>query len=151
MSGQGLGNRSFRQMLICGLDYSGKTTLIKNYISDLDIYASKKENKPKGTPEEKKYDNTNRNQEMYYTTPYINIEKFNLPTHSMPCVVYDISGQGRYRDNWSFFYPDVDGILFVVDCADKDRLPIVVEVLEEMARHPGLANRNIPFLICANK
>ena len=69
----------------------------------------------------------------------------------MPCVVYDISGQGRYRDNWSFFYPDVDGILFVVDCADKDRLPLVVEVLEEMARHPGLAGRKIPFLICANK
>ena len=88
---------------------------------------------------------------MYYSTPYINIEKFNLPGHSMPCVVYDLSGAGRYRENWSFFYPDVDGILFVVDCADKDRLPIVVEVLEEMARHPGLADRKIPFLICANK
>ena len=56
----------------------------------------------------------------------------------MQCVVYDLSGQGRYRDNWSFFYPDVDGIMFVVDSTDKERLPIVVEVLEEMARHPGL-------------
>ena len=69
----------------------------------------------------------------------------------MPCVVYDMSGQGRYRDQWSFFYPDVDGILFVVDASDKDRLPIVAEILEEMARHPGLQNRNIPFLILANK
>ena len=99
---------------------------------------------------------------MFMTTPYINIEKIFLPDSSMPCVVYDLSGQvskykfltfkqGRYRDNWSFFYPDVDGILFVVDSTDKDRLPIVAEMLEEMARHPGLQNRNIPFLILANK
>ena len=59
--------------------------------------------------------------------------------------------QGRYRDNWSFFYPDVDGILFVVDAADKERLPVVVEVLEEMAKHPGLAKREIPFVILGNK
>lgn len=75
---------------------------------------------------------------MFTTTPYINIEKIKLPEGSMPCVVYDISGQGRYRDQWSFFYPDVDGIMFVVDASDKDRLPIVAEILEEMARHSGL-------------
>ena len=99
---------------------------------------------------------------MFCTTPYINIEKVMLPESSMPCVVYDMSGQvsfvlfyhskqGRYRENWSFFYPDVDGIFFVVDCYDKDRLPIVQEILEEMARHPGLAGRKIPFVIMANK
>mmetsp|Transcript_1381 Transcript_1381/g.2438 ORF Transcript_1381/g.2438 Transcript_1381/m.2438 type:complete len:124 (-) Transcript_1381:46-417(-) len=69
----------------------------------------------------------------------------------MPCVVYDISGQGRYRHNWQFFYPDVDGIFFVVDANDKHRLSVVAEVLESMAKHPSLQNRRIPFLIIANK
>ena len=45
----------------------------------------------------------------------------------------------------------MDGIFFVVDTTDKDRLPIVAEVLEEMARHPGLGGRDIPFLILGNK
>ena len=95
--------------------------------------------------------NQNMGTEIYFSTPYINIEKIKLPECSMECVVYDISGQGRYRENWCFFYPDVDGIFFVVDTTDRDRLPIVAEVLEEMARHPGLANRNIPFVILGNK
>ena len=41
--------------------------------------------------------------------------------------------------------------MFIVDSSDKERLPIVAEVLEEMARHQGLADRQIPFLIVANK
>ena len=106
-------------MLLCGLDYSGKTTLIKKYCLDLENFASKNiETSSKDT-------NVNLNSEFYYTTPYINIEKIFLPDSSMPCVVYDLSGQGRYRENWSFFYPDVDGILFVVDASDRERLSIV--------------------------
>ena len=111
-----------------GLDGSGKTTLIKRF---------------KAIPE-----NT---YEYYTTTPYINIEKVTLPFNNQPCVVFDMSGQGRYRENWSFFYPDVDGVFFVVDTADRDRLSIVQEVLMEMAKHPNLRDREIPFIILANK
>ena len=45
----------------------------------------------------------------------------------------------------------MDGIIFVVDATDKDRLPIVAEVIEDMAKHPNLQNRKIPFMICLNK
>ncbi len=62
-----------------------------------------------------------------------------------------MSGQGRYRESWSFFYTDVDGIFFVVDTADRDRLSIVQELLMEMAKHPNLRDRQIPFVILANK
>ena len=34
-------NKEFKQMLLCGLDYSGKTTLIKRYSEELeDFYNS---------------------------------------------------------------------------------------------------------------
>ena len=92
-----------------------------------------------------------KNVEFFHTTPFMNVEKVNLPDGSMPCVVYDLSGQGRYRHAWQFFYAQVDGIVFVVDCSDKERLYIVSETLEEMARHPNLINRKIPFIILANK
>ena len=62
-----------------------------------------------------------------------------------------MSGQGRYRDSWSFFYPDVDGIIFMVDATDKERLHIVKEVLASMATHPSLVKRKIPMIVLCNK
>ena len=85
------------------------------------------------------------------TTSFINVEVLRLPGSGSDCIVYDMSGQGRYRESWSFFYPDVDGIFFVIDCADRDRISIANEVLLEIARHPGLARRDIPLIILANK
>ena len=74
-----------------------------------------------------------------------------LPFSNLPCVVYDLSGQGRFRENWSYFYPDVDGIFFVVDTADRARLSVVQEILLAMAKHPLLRGREIPFVVLANK
>ena len=45
----------------------------------------------------------------------------------------------------------MDGIFFVVDDSDVDKLGVAQEVLHEMARHPGLAGREIPVCILANK
>ena len=42
---------------MCGLDYSGKTTLIKKYATDLDTYASK--NKPKEGDKKPEIENKN--------------------------------------------------------------------------------------------
>jgi ADP-ribosylation factor family len=41
--------------------------------------------------------------------------------------------------------------MYVVDATDLERLSINQEVLHEMARHPGLQGRRIPFVICGNK
>ena len=75
-------------MLLCGLDYSGKTTLIKKYCTDLNNYADKNNKAIVGGDKPGPYANT----EFYHTTPFINIEKILLPDSSMPCVVYDLSG-----------------------------------------------------------
>jgi len=116
-------------LLLLGLDGAGKTTLAKRYI-----------NIPAGS------------QELYYTTPFMNIERINLPSASnLPCYVFDISGQGRYREMWKFYYPEVDGIFFVVDTADLERLSIVQELIELIIEDPFLKERRIPFVIVANK
>ena len=59
--------------------------------------------------------------------------------------------KGRYRESWSFFYTEVDGIFFVVDASDYERLSVAQEVLQEMARHPCLHGRELPFVIISNK
>ena len=45
----------------------------------------------------------------------------------------------------------MDGIFFVIDASDLQRLSVAQEVLQEMARHPGLINRQIPLIILSNK
>lgn len=56
-------------------------------------------------------------------------------------IFYDMSGQGRYREQWQFYYPDVDAIFYMINMRDKERMFINTEILKEMARHPGLQDR----------
>jgi ADP-ribosylation factor-like protein 6 len=128
-----------RQLLLCGLDYSGKTTLIKHFMA------------AGGALNSAQSIYTDDRSDMITTTAFMAVEKITLPFSSDQCIVYDLSGQGRYREQWQYFYPDVDGIFFVVDASDLTRISIVQEVLHEMARHPGLKGRQIPFVILANK
>ena len=65
--------------------------------------------------------------------------------------MYDMSGQGRYRQNWNDFYAEVDGIFFVVDATDHMRLSIVQELLLFMADDKLLMNSEIPVLLVFNK
>ena len=90
--------------------------------------------------------------ELVMTTAFINVEE--IKWQGDDCIVYDMSGQGRYRESWSFFYPDIDGIIYCIDSSEEeceDRGTINQEILHEIARHPGLARRNIPIAIMANK
>jgi hypothetical protein len=34
------------------------------------------------------------------TTPFLNVEKVTLSSNNEHCIVYDVSGQGRYREQW---------------------------------------------------
>ena len=38
-----------------------------------------------------------------------------------------------------------------MDCSDHDRITVANEVLQELARHPGLRRRSIPVIILGNK
>jgi ADP-ribosylation factor-like protein 6 len=119
-----------RQFLICGLDGAGKTTMIKNWIYQSD---------------------SSRGDELITSTPLINVEHYKTPGKSQGAIFYDMSGQGRYREQWQYYYPDVDAIFYVIDKTDRDRIYINKEILKEMARHPGLQDREIPFVILCNK
>ena len=58
------------KLLVVGLDYSGKTTMIKCYKGGLNV-----------------------NEGDYFTsTPYINIEKVKLNKSNQECMVLDMSG-----------------------------------------------------------
>ena len=53
------------------------------------------------------------------------------------------------RKLWTDFCMKVDGIVFFVDAADRDRLPTACQELWSLLRLPHL--REVPFLILGNK
>jgi len=64
------------------------------------------------------------------------IEKVSIPQVSKPVTVIDCSGLGRHRDNWRVFYPDCEGVIFVIDATDAKRLSVVKNVIHEFLEDP---------------
>ena len=65
----------------------------------------------------------------------------------MTLTLWDVGGQARKL--WKHYYDKVDGLIFVVDSNDRDRLSIVKEELMKILVEPGL--EGVPILIMANK
>ncbi|KAI9341672.1 ADP-ribosylation factor family-domain-containing protein [Obelidium mucronatum] len=71
--------------------------------------------------------------------------------HRLTFTVFDMSGQGKYRDLWEYYFPDVEAIVFVIDATDKLRACVARDELEMMLHNKVLKDRKIPILFFANK
>lgn len=61
----------------------------------------------------------------------------------------DVCGQDSIRNLWSNFYHSADGVIFIIDGEDRERLPIAMDELRKVMRYPGSHEK--PFLILSNK
>ncbi|XP_071818779.1 ADP-ribosylation factor-like protein 6 [Apostichopus japonicus] len=113
------------QILCVGLDNSGKTTIINKL-------------KPKETQTED-----------IVPTIGFTVEKFK--STAVNFTVFDMSGQGKYRNLWEHYYKDAEGIIFVLDSSDKLRMVVAKEELDLLLQHSEIKGRRIPVLFFANK
>jgi ADP-ribosylation factor-like protein 6 len=113
------------QILLVGLDNSGKSTII-NCLKPADLKLSN-----------------------IQATVGFNTEK--LVSKSMNLTIYDMSGNNRYRNLWEHYYREVDAIIFVIDVSDKMRVVVAKEEIDLMLNNAELKARNIPILVFANK
>ncbi|XP_034385522.1 ADP-ribosylation factor-like protein 6 isoform X1 [Cyclopterus lumpus] len=120
-----LGLKKEVNVLCLGLDNSGKTTIINQL-------------KP-----------SNAQAQDIVPTIGFSIEKFK--TSSLSFTVFDMSGQGRYRNLWEHYYKEGQAIIFVIDSADKLRMVVAKEELDTLLYHPDIKHRRIPILFFANK
>lgn len=120
------------RFLILGLDNAGKTTTLEQIKR---IYSSR-------TPK----------LELERVTPTIGLNlchvEFDRSTSGVFC---DLGGQLMLRGIWEKHYDECDGLIFVVDSTDGDRLDEVGSMLEKVVNHPALQKREIPILILINK
>eukprot|EP00762_Andalucia_godoyi_P000326 ANDGO_03044.mRNA.1 ADP-ribosylation factor-like protein 6 len=111
------------QIVFCGLDNSGKSTII-NYL------------KPRKT-------------QSLDIVPTVGFSVEQFTKNNVSFTVFDMSGQGRYRNLWEHYFKDSNAIIFVIDTSDKIRMVVVKEELSMVLQHPD--TRGLPILFFANK
>ncbi|XP_072741451.1 ADP-ribosylation factor-like protein 6 isoform X3 [Ciconia boyciana] len=109
-------------VLCLGLDNSGKTTIINKL-------------KP-----------SNAQTQDIVPTIGFSIEKFKTSRY-LSFTVFDMSGQGRYRNLWEHYYKEGQAIIFVIDSSDKLRMVVAKEELDTLLNHPVLKDHGYGHLV----
>lgn len=118
---QKLFDRKQMKILMLGLDGAGKTTV---------LYGLKLG-------------------EVVTTVPTIGFNVERVEYKNVSFTVWDVGGQERIRQLWRFYFDNVQGLIFVVDCSDTERVKTAVEELLSILNEPTL--RDVVLLVFANK
>ncbi|EAR89180.2 ADP-ribosylation factor(Arf)/Arf-like (ARL) small GTPase family protein (macronuclear) [Tetrahymena thermophila SB210] len=109
------------RILILGLDNAGKTTILnKLHLND-----------------------------VVQTIPTIGFNVETVTFKNLKFQVWDLGGQSGIRPYWRSYYPNTNGIIYVVDSVDKDRLDTTKQELLSMLQEEEL--KAVPLMVLANK
>lgn len=114
------GNKEMR-ILMVGLDAAGKTTI---------LYKLKLG-------------------EIVTTIPTIGFNVETVEYKNISFTVWDVGGQDKIRPLWRYYFQNTQGIIFVVDSNDRDRISEAREELQQMLSEDEL--RDALLLVFANK
>ncbi|XP_063721261.1 ADP-ribosylation factor 3-like [Symsagittifera roscoffensis] len=117
---QFLGKKSMR-ILMVGLDAAGKTTV---------LYKLKLG-------------------EVVTTIPTIGFNVETVEYKNISFTVWDVGGQDRIRPLWRHYFQNTQGLIFVVDSNDRERINEAREELKKMLEEDEL--RDAVLLVFANK
>lgn len=84
---------------------------------------------------------------LLFFFPGFNVETVTFKSTSF--TVWDVGGQDRIRPLWRHYYNNTQGIIFVVDSNDRDRISIARDELNRMLNEDEL--RDSILLVLANK
>eukprot|EP00004_Rigifila_ramosa_P008943 TRINITY_DN2040_c0_g1_i1.p2 TRINITY_DN2040_c0_g1~~TRINITY_DN2040_c0_g1_i1.p2 ORF type:complete len:185 (+),score=47.32 TRINITY_DN2040_c0_g1_i1:149-703(+) len=110
-----------RRILMVGLDAAGKTTILYHL----------------------------KLGEVVETMPTIGFNVETIKYRSLTCTVWDVGGQHKIRPLWRHYFTGSQGVIYVVDSADRDRLGEARDELAGMLGDEEL--RGVPVLVLANK
>ena len=86
---------------------------------------------------------------VFSTIPTIGFNVEQIQYRNVSMTIWDIGGQDKIRKLWNHYYDGCDGIIYVVDSSDVDRMDIAREELHKLMSNDLL--RNATLLVYANK
>ena len=104
------GTKKKAKVVCCGLDNSGKTTIINRL----------KPKKAQAIP-----------------TPTVGCAVEEFKKNNIQFTVFDMSGASKYRSLWEHYYSEAQAIIWVIDTTDKLRMVVVKDELEIMLKCLG--------------
>mmetsp|Transcript_9289 Transcript_9289/g.27909 ORF Transcript_9289/g.27909 Transcript_9289/m.27909 type:complete len:192 (+) Transcript_9289:290-865(+) len=114
------GTRDMRVVML-GLDAAGKTTILyKLHIG-----------------------------EVLSTVPTIGFNVEKVQYKNVLFTVWDVGGQEKLRPLWRHYFNNTDGLIFVVDCQDRDRIARAASEFKSIIDDPLM--RHSAILVFANK
>eukprot|EP00669_Euglena_mutabilis_P001250 TRINITY_DN1156_c0_g1_i1.p1 TRINITY_DN1156_c0_g1~~TRINITY_DN1156_c0_g1_i1.p1 ORF type:complete len:187 (-),score=26.80 TRINITY_DN1156_c0_g1_i1:297-827(-) len=87
--------------------------------------------------------------EVVHTTPTIGFNVETVAYKNLKFTMWDIGGQDRLRPLWRHYYEGCEGVIFVVDSNDQDRLGLARAELQKMMHEDLLSKASL--LVLANK
>ncbi|XP_020670583.1 ADP-ribosylation factor-like protein 9 isoform X1 [Pogona vitticeps] len=111
---------SSKQILVLGLDGAGKTSVLHSLAT---------------------------NQVKRSTAPTEGINAVCINTEETKMEFLEIGGSEPLRDYWKMYLPRVLLLIYVVDSADHERLPIAKQLLHQLVQ----SNSTLPVMVLANK
>lgn len=90
-------------------------------------------------------------QNSYFTDtlPTTNIEVSKININNISIITFDAPGQSKFRELWTPFLKNQDGLVYVHDITNKEQINEAKEVLHNVAMHENL--KDLPLLILLNK
>ena len=87
--------------------------------------------------------------ELVTTIPTIGFNVETVQYKNIHFTVWDVGGQDKIRPLWRHYYQNTQGVIFVVDSNDRERISEAAEELQKMLREDEL--REAAVLVLANK
>src|SRR5690606_32962411 len=109
------------RILMLGLDNAGKTTIVKKF----------------------------NGEDIKTISPTLGFTIKTLEYDGYKLNIWDVGGQQTIRSYWKNYYESTDGIIWVIDSADKRRIELCKKELHKLLKEERLAGATL--LIFANK